>query len=130
MKKVLICLILAFTVFATLSTVALANDDTVEKQILQIDGVEDVRVAFYKNYCFVAIKSKGVIQKSQCQKLRQQVIQIASNDGQRQVYVSCNPKLFFEIESLEKLSETERQKALEKLFDKISKIPVPLNKSK
>ena len=127
MKKLtLIALCLLTVASLCCGAIAFANTNLAEK-LKKIDGVEDVRIAYCKDLCIVAIKPNGVMQKTECQKLREEVIKTAQQDNaELHVVVTFNPKAFYHIERLEKLPDDLKQVEIERLLDKLSKTPMPL----
>lgn len=129
MKK-LVLLVLVAVVVATVCTTSVAlasNPSDLAEKIKKLDGVDDVKIAIYKNTCFVAVKPRGVMQKSQYNKLRQQIVDtVVKDNANMQVAVSFSVKLFCQIEKIEKLPAEQKQQQLDKLLDRLSKIPMPL----
>lgn len=130
MKKLTIAVtLLAIALLLCCSVVAFAADsEQIISKIVALEGVEDAKVAICNNTCFVAIKPRGIVSKSQAMQLRQRVVEaVQQEDASLQVAVSFSVKLFCQIERLEKLPEAERQVEIDKLMDRLSKIPMPLN---
>lgn len=129
MKK-LIFVALLVTVVASLccTTVALAaTPQEIVKAVKKIEGVEDAKVALSNNVCFVAIKPTGVISKLQCEKMRQQIVEAVKKiEPNVDVAVSFSVKLYCQVEKIEKLPAEHRQTEIDKLMDRLSKIPMPL----
>lgn len=130
MKKLIFAALLVLIVSSICcTTLALASTpQQIANEIKGLDGVDDVRVALSNKVCFVAVKPSGVISKTQCQKLRNQIVERVNQlDEEMQVVVSFNVKLFCQIEKIEKLPAHQRQAELDKLMERFSKIPMPLN---
>ncbi len=128
MKKLLL-LVLATIIVATVcsTAVAFANTNALSDKIKQLDGVDDVRIATCNDLCVVAVKPKGVMQKSQCDKLRQEIAKtVKAEKDSMQVVVTFSVKAFCHIEKIEQMPEDKRQAELDKLIDRLSKIPMPL----
>ena len=128
MKKLILLAICTLIVASLCCGVVAFASTTLEEKIKKIDGVEDVRIACCEDVCIVAVKPSGVMQKTECQKIRQQIIQIVEqNNDKLHVVVTFSPKAFFHIERLEKLPDDLKQVEIERLIDKLSKIPMPLD---
>ena len=126
MKKLILIALAIVIASICCSAVALAST-TLQQQLKQLDGVEDVRIAYANDTYFVAVKPSGIMQKTECQKLRQQIIDtVKSTDDKANVVVSFSVKLFCHIEKIENLPEDLKQVEIERLMDKLSKIPMPL----
>ena len=128
MKKLLL-LVLATIIVATVcsTAVAFANTNALSDKIKQLDGVDDVRIATCNDLCVVAVKPKGVMQKSQCDKLRQEIAKtVKAEKDSMQVVVTFSVKAFCHIEKIEQMPEDKRQAELDKLIERLSKIPMPL----
>ena len=129
MKKVILVMLIAVVVASIFTTTAAfaSQSSEIAQKIKKLEGVADAKVAIYQNVCFVAVKPSGIMQKTECLKLREQIIKTVTQDNENmQVAVSFSVKLFCQIEKIEKLPQEQQQKELNNLLDKLSKIPMPL----
>lgn len=121
MKKLLIVVILA-VLLATF--VCAATAQTVEEQInaiaCQNDKVLDAKSIVYDKACVVAIKTERFVTRREYEDYRNDLInQIKSKFEIDCVIVTRNPKVMCQIDKLNELNETERDKAIQELIEKI-----------
>ena len=131
MKKLILIALCLLTVASVCCGVVAFASTTIEEKIKKLEGVEDVRIVCCEDVCFVAVKPSGVMQKSQCAKLRQQIIQLAQQKNDKlHVVVTFSPKAFYHVDKLQKMPNDMKQAEIERLVEKLSKMPIPLDSAR
>lgn len=130
MKKILIILMLAVTVALVLPTAAFASTDK-ETAITEIaksnQNIKEAVTIVKDDIAVIAIKT-DVITRTQYWALKEKLSQSITEKFAdiTNVYVTNNPKVFHTLQKLSNMDDKQRQTELEKLMDKLSKIPMPL----
>lgn len=121
MKKVLAIIILA-TLLACCAT-AVAFGQTTEEYVKELatqhDKVLAAECVIYKRACVIALKTEKFTTKSEYDEYVDGLAEKIKTDCEVDyVYVSRSPKLMLKLVELSKMSEDERDKAIEDLIKK------------
>ena len=123
MKKLLLVLIIIAA--AALSVGQLAFAETCcEQKICELaksnEKVKDAKCIIYEGNCVIAIKTEQFTQKSEYEKYVKELVEKAKAECELDhVFVTRNPKVMKQIEELSKLSDTEREQAIQKLIEQV-----------
>ena len=121
MKKFVIALLLVAIVVLSVSQIAFASTEC-EQKICELakacEKVTEANCVVYERSAVVAIKTEKFTTKSDYQKFVKELTDKIKNECEvDNVYVTRNPKVMKEIEQLSKLSEQQREEAIEKLIE-------------
>lgn len=126
MKKIL--MMFALIAMFTLLTPVMANaGENIETLITNIEHVKKAQVLQYGKLCVVAIDTENVTTKSQYAQLKQQIAETVKKETDAEhIVVTNNVRVYREIEKINQMPEEEKQQHIEKLLDRLSRIPAPL----
>jgi len=101
---------------------ALAAVNAQETQIAELaqahEKVKSAKCIIYQRTCVVALQTEKFANKSEYDQFRQELEkEILQNYNLDKIIVSRNPKVMYAISRLEKMSETEREQAIEKFLE-------------
>lgn len=123
MKKIVVMLLLAITAALAVSQLAFAETDC-EKRICELattsEKVTEAKCVIFERTALVAIKTEKFTAKSEYDKYLKELIDNVKSECEiDHVFVTRNPKVMKQIENLSKMSEEQRDEAIQKLIDEV-----------
>ena len=122
MKKLVLALLIVVSVALSVSQIAVATacEDQICEIAKQNEKVTDAKCIVYERCCIVAIKTEKFTTKSQYDKYLDEVTNSIKEQFEvDHVFVTRNPKVMKQIESLSELSEDERDDAIKQLIEDV-----------
>ncbi len=121
MRKFLFAIALLLTITAVLPCMANAANKT-ENEIAQLvknkEKICDAKCVVYENACVVAIKTEKFLSKNEYDKFKEQLAaELCKKFNLSAIVVTRSPKAMHAISEIEKMSEKEREIAIEKFVD-------------
>lgn len=122
MKKLVLALLVVLTIALSVAPIAVAT--TCEEEICEIakqnKKVTDAKCIVYERCCIVAIKTEKFTTKSQYDKYLEEVTNVIKEKFEvDHVFVTRNPKVMKQIETLSELDENERDDAIRQLIEDV-----------
>ena len=129
MKKFVIYLALAMVILAILPTMAMAS--TTEKEIadlaMQNEKVKKATCVIYERNCLVAIQTEKFQNRTEyCEFLQKFEEQVKEKYPIDNILVTRNPKVMSKLAHFEKLDETAKREAVQKLIEHLLNKPTTL----
>lgn len=121
MKKILFALALILSITVLLPCMANAATKT-ESEIAELvksnDKICEAKCVVYENACVVAIKTEKFLSKNEYDKFKEQLqTELCEKFNLGAIVITRNPKAMHAISEIEKMSEKEREAAIEKFVD-------------
>lgn len=122
MKKVITVVALCLALCCCITTACAFAKNNDEQHVTDIaksyDKVLDAQCVIYKRMCVLAIKTEKFSTKSDYDKFVEEMTAKIENDCEvDRVFVTRSPKAMFKLTELNKLSDEQRQQAIENLID-------------
>ena len=123
MKKLLLALLIVAAVTLCVGQLAFAETEC-EVKICELakshEKVKEAKCIVYERNCVIAIQTEQFTQKSDYEKYVKELVEKVKAECEvDHVFVTRNPKVMKKIEELNKLSEQERDEAIQKLLQEI-----------
>lgn len=121
MKKYLFAIALLLTIISVLPCIANADTKT-ENEIAELvkskDKICDAKCIIYENACVVAIKTEKFVSKNEYDKFKEELeTELCKKFNLSAIVITRSPKAMHTIGEIEKMTEKEREAAVEKFID-------------
>lgn len=129
MKKIIVVLLIVATLalaVGQLAFAATADEQSICEIATSNEKVTDAKCVIYERTCIIAIKTEKFTTKTQYDKYVNDLTdQVKSEFEVDHVFVTRNPKVMKQIESLSKVSQDQRDEAIRQLIQDVMRHKPP-----